>query len=152
MLKIKLKKKVVLLLCLIFTYCLFVPCFSGCKKIGPSFIDFRANWVYEGEDMTLIITTHGDSQYNYNGKIIVNEKERDIFISVAPHFGQLAVYINDGIDTKDNNWPQEDLFLFSCSYDGYKNWVTLSHFVTKAPDGSDVYDDEKKIVLTRHDY
>lgn len=152
MLKNKLNKKAALLMCMIFTCCLFVPCFSGCNKIGPSFIDFRANWVYEGEDMTLIITTLGDSRGYFNGKIIVNEKEKDIFISVAPHFGQLAVYFSDGIDTKDNNWPQEDLFLFSCSYDGYKNGVTLSHFVTKAPDGSDVYDKEKKIVLSRQDY
>ncbi len=104
--------------------------------------------------MTLIITTHGDSQYNFNGKIIIDGKEKNIFVSSAPHLGRLVVYINDGIDINDENWSlnHEDSFLFDCSYDGYKNGVTLSYFITKAPDGSNVYDDEKKIVLSRQDY
>ncbi len=153
MLKIKLKKKVALILCMIFTFCLLVP-LSGCLASRPDVVDYRANWIYEGEDMTFIITTTGDSNYIYNGSISINGKTIDILIEVSSCSKNLSVYRSEGIDINVEDLATEyfDQLLFDCSYSNYKEGIKLTYFILPLEKGKNEIYPDKEIFLTRYDY
>ena len=67
-------KKLLHLLAITMCLSVILSCFCGCYKSGPKFYNFRANWIYEGDDITFTITTHGD-RFTYScGEIIIGEK------------------------------------------------------------------------------
>ncbi len=155
--KIKSSKKSSVLIAIIFTITLLCTFFTGCITGPVKFIDLRANWVYESEDMTLIINTQGDSRSYLIGKIIKGDEVTNLLIDVDYDIfktsGKLSVYKNYGIDVyADINW-RYDYFLFSCSYDGDKEKLTLSGFTMPKADGSSGFEqDDKKILLIRQEF
>lgn len=130
--------------------------FIGCGCTGPQFYDFRANWVYESEDMSFTITTRGDSYYYLNGSITIDGTKTDVIISAFSPTRTLTFYKIDEIDTSDANWlsnlRNHDSKWFFCSYSGYKKKLTLSYFTKYLPDNKYEHFDDKKIVLKRYDY
>lgn len=157
----KMKEKYIKRSCglLAITMCLSVilSCFCGCYKSGPKFYDFRANWIYEGDDMTFTITTRGDSSYSFiTGNIVINDKKIDIVIVAFDSLANITVYRSDEIDIDDENWfideKNDNAMLFDCNYKGYKKELVLSRFAKRLSNGDFEYYDDMKIVLKRYDY
>lgn len=155
--KVKSSKISSVLIAIIFVITLLCTFFTGCIKGAVKFIDLRANWVYESEDMTLIISTPGDSYFYLVGKIIKGDKTTNLLIDVDYDIykssGKLSVYKDDGIDIYSETKWIYDRFLFSCSYDKDKEKLILSKFIWPKTDGSAGFErEDTKIVLLKQDY
>ncbi len=155
--KIKSSKKSSVLMAIIFTITLLCTFFTGCIKGPVKFIDLRANWVYESEDMTLIISTPGDSHFYLVGKIIKGDEVTNLLIDVDYDIykssGKLSVYKDDGIDIFSGTTWSYDRFLFSCSYDKDKEKLILSKFTWQKADGTPGFErEDTKITLIMKDY
>lgn len=147
-------KHIALLVVSILTLNVFTFSFSSCSASRPDVVDYRANWIYEGEDMTFIITTTGDSNYIYNGSITINGKTIDILIEVSSCSKNLSVYRSEGIDINVEDLATEyfDQLLFDCSYSNYKEGIKLTYFILPLEKGKNEIYPDKEIFLTRYDY